>query len=122
MRVSTWLFGHWFDREQFDPCLARWNSAVPFRRRTEFYLPDISVNTLPARAALFMMASVAIWTVFNGESRCRANATPPTLLLQLYLHISVSPGRIISFAVINRAPVFFFSADLAMRRRRRRNS
>lgn len=41
---------------------------------------DISVRTLPVRAALFMISNVAIWTVFNAEYRpCFTHDAPTTL-------------------------------------------
>lgn len=40
-----------------------------FRQKDSgFYLLDISLHTLPIPSALFMIANVAIWTVFNREN------------------------------------------------------
>lgn len=47
-------------------------SRTPFcpvcQKDSGFYLLDISLHTLPIPSALFMIANVAIWTVFNREN------------------------------------------------------
>lgn len=51
---------------------ARYNRGPRFalfpRKDSGFYLLDISLHTLPIPSALFMIANVAIWTVFNREN------------------------------------------------------
>lgn len=71
------------------------------RKDSGFYLLDISLHTLPIPSALFMIANVAIWTVFNRENTmpCLTHDASSTTLFTYFritgadrkLRLAVSP-------------------------------
>lgn len=71
------------------------------RKDSGFYLLDISLHTLPIPSVLFMIANVAIWTVFNRENTmpCLTHDASSTTLFTYFritgadrkLRLAVSP-------------------------------
>lgn len=82
-----------------------------FRRKDSgFYLLDISLHTLPIPSALFMIANVAIWTVFNRENTmpCLTHDASSTTLFT-YFRITGADRKLLS----RYPPLLHFSRRLS---------